>query len=561
LSLGHALLADNQYRASRDVLGRLLGRLESLGQPQMDFEVPWLAATADTALGDIPAALRNLRRATRAFGAVSAMAGDNWTRSQRVSGEAGNLADGAAIIRGAVAYGHPDAGLAALELVETWREDTLAGVLRATSTVLPADVQALTARIDALRISGGTIPAAVAGPSEAMPPSAAARVAVQAPSAARTQIDSLVAELRQAVGDGLARRYVPVPVDGDRILADCVDHAILSLTPLAQPSGDGGTSIQGISVWALPGQRPEATFFSLSRSLSEMVQMLASGKVSSSDRERQRFSDVWHKECQHLAEQILPRPMRQWMLDQSISNPTSDASERRLIVCADGILRNLPVVALPVDAARVVADLVPVNRVPLLRLISRQCSHRRAASPPQILGCFDPSLPGSLHEQETLAELHHQGRVRLRVVSDQADLLAELASHDYDALVLSVHGSGSGLDYRFFMGERPLSAASFLGHQVPPLVFASACYSGTDAGSDPTGALAILLTSGAHEVVTGSWALPDKSTWTILSELYQSLAPHGGLAGQLNTAWHRWRSRLLSANPYLWAGLAVTELH
>lgn len=280
-----------------------------------------------------------------------------------------------------------------------------------------------------------------------------------------------------------------------------------------------------------------------------MVRDLATGQVTADLARRTAFAQAWEAVRDELSDVLLPARLREWL--------AGDASE--LIACTDGVLRNLPVAALPVGEDTVVADHVVVNRLPLLRLVDEKPVHG-LRKPARVLGCFEEKLAGSVRERETLRELHASGEVQLTEVDDPAELLAMLQRQEFDLLVLSTHGSGAGLDYRFHLPRNDLSVVSLMRSRIPPNVVAAACYSGIDAGTDATGALALFLSSGAHTVATGSWALPDERTGLLLSRVYRESDGQTALSLLINRAQRAGHHMLSDVSPLAWAGLITTSL-
>jgi hypothetical protein len=533
------LIAGERYDEAHTCFAELLPRCDEANQPVTGFHMSLLAARVAAKLGRTGEAVTRIRHAVRGYGTISAAVGTAATRDRLLTGDADERADERAeclAITAAGATDHvPDAGLAAIEVAETWREDTLAGTLRANHDNLPADVHDLVTRVDALR-------AAVAQPPSATALEESFDPRVHGESRLQSQLDELRTQLAHAVGDSFARDYVPTPVSAEDIRAACGDRALVSITPT---EGEHDGTVAGYTVWAVPGEQPRIRRFQLSPAASTLVRELHTGRP-----DHNTFPAAWRDVRDELADLLLPAKFRAWL--------TSRPAE--VVACADGVLRNLPIAAIPVADRTVLADCAVVNRLPLLRLAGRTPHETEPDGPLRVLAVFEPGLGGAVQERATLRELHDLGRITLTEVTGPTPLITALTEHDFDLLVLSTHGSGTGLDYRFHLPDGDLAVASLLRMRVPPTVVAAACYSGTDAGADATGALALLLAGGAHDVLTGSWSLPDGRTGTLLSEVYRTLDGVTALPELITRAQRGAHVRLSAANPLTWAGLVATSL-
>jgi CHAT domain-containing protein len=300
-------------------------------------------------------------------------------------------------------------------------------------------------------------------------------------------------------------------------------------------------------VWAIPGEHPRIRRFQLSTPASRLVRQLRTAHP-----DHATFPTAWRDVRDELADLLLPAALRAWLA----SRPTT------LTACADGVLRNVPIAALPVADRHVLADHTVLDRPPLLRLPGQRTSLRSPQRPPpgpdgprRVLAVFEPGLAGAVAERATLRELHDLGRVTLTEVTGPTALVTALTEHEFDVLVLSTRGSGTGLDYRFHLPDGDLAAASLLRTRIPPTVVAAACHSSTH--TDATGALTLLLTSGARDVLTGSWAPADGRTATLLAQVYRALDGTTALPALLTRAQRG--AHLDAANPLCWAGLVATS--
>lgn len=533
-SQARALVANERLEEAHACFAELLPLCDELRQPVTGFTMGLLAAWVAAELGRSDEAVTQVRHAVHGYGTISAAVGTSATRNQFLSGDSDDRSRCFAITARGAADGVREAGLVALEVAETWREDTLAGTLRANHATLSTDVHDLVTRIDVIR-------AAIAQPPSTASLEDKFDARTHGEARLEAQLDQLRDQLARTVGEGFARSYVPSPVSADRILEACGDRALLSITPM---DGDEG-EVVGYTVCSVPGISPDVHKFRLGPQASRVIQQLFTGRF-----DRKTFPDAWRDVCEELADTLLPTTLRRWLAH----SPTE------LVASADGVLRNVPLAALPVANQRVVADCVPVNRLPLLRLVDEVPERPVRTGPIRVLGAFESRLQGATQERSTLRELHNTGQVSLTEVINPTDLIATLTRETFDLLVLSTHGSGAGLDYRFHLPQGDLSVASLLHTQVPSTVVAAACYSGTDAGTDATGALALLLSCGARDVITGSWALPDSTTGTILSGVYRSLDRGTALPNLITHAQQEANIRLRGANPLSWAGLVATSL-
>jgi len=530
-----ALAAGERYDEAHTCFAELLPRCAETDQPVTGFHMSLLAAHVAAKLGRTGDAVARIRHAVRGYGTISAAVGTTATRDRLLAGDASQRAECFAVAAAGAADRVPEAGLAAIEVAETWREDTLAGTLRANHQNLPADVHDLVTRIDALR-------AAVAQPPSAASLDDSFDPRVHGESRLRSQLDLLRGQLAHTVGEAFARGYVPAPVSVEDILAACGDRALLSITPT---EGERDGLVAGYTVWAIPGEQPRIRRFQLTAAASTLVRVLHTGRP-----DHDTFPAAWRDVRDELADLLLPAKFRAWLTTRTT----------QVVACADGVLRNLPIAALPVADRTVLADCAVVNRLPLLRLAAQSPPETKPDGPLRVLGVFEPGLGGAVGERATLRELHDVGRVTLTEVTGPTPLITALTEHRFDLLVLSTHGSGAGLDYRFHLPDGDLAVASLLRMRVPPTVVAAACYSGTDAGTDATGALALLLSSGARDVVTGSWSLPDGRTGTLLSEVYRTLDGTTALPELITRAQREAHLRLHAANPLSWAGLVATSM-
>ncbi|HEX6354974.1 tetratricopeptide repeat protein [Actinophytocola sp.] len=533
-----ALVANGRLAEAHEGLVEVVPLCHELAQPVSAFHMSLLAAWVAGELGKADDAVALVRDAVRGYGTISAAVGASTVRGRFLAGNADQRARCLTITTSAARAGVSRSGLVALEVAETWREDTCAATLRANHTSLPDDLHELVTRIDALR-------AAIAHPQPATTLPDQPDMHAHGRAQLEPRLDDLRGRLARAVNEGFARQYVPGPVDGDRIVEACGDRPMVSLTAT---DGEDGGSVCGHTVWSVPGEPVSVRRFELSPAASDLVRQLHTGRTGRDPGERTAFAQTWLDVRDELTDLLLPARLRDWLATH----------ETELLACADGVVRNVPVAALLVSEHEVVADRAVVNRFPLLRLVTEHAERPHRHGPVRVVGAFDPTLSGSLREQKTLWELHDSEQVWLAEVTDPEELVATLVGQEYDLLVLSTRGSGAGLDYRFHLPDGDLTLPSLLGARLPRDVVAPACYS--DADADATGALALLLSSGASNVVTGSWTLPDHWTGSLLSHVYRALDGVTPLPDLLNQAQRAAHPRLGAVNPLSWAGLVSTSL-
>ncbi|MDX3783005.1 CHAT domain-containing protein [Streptomyces europaeiscabiei] len=533
--LGTALFSSGRFEAARQAVRAGLDGVRGVDAPLARLELLALDAEICTAVGRHDEAVALIRDAVGHLVLASGRTGTTGHRRRLLSAQKSyhqRFLDMAVI---AAEQGVRQAGLAALEASEAAREDTLAALLRQTSGTLRPQLAELLGQIDRLRVLCVERPA-----------SSTAETARFGPPLSywEKRLGELQSELGQMVSGEFSRLYVPVPLDAEALIAASGTAAILSVTA----TDDDSEGLSGVVTWSIPGSAPGARRFELSVKETRILH-----SVMSNDR---RFGSRWDQVRDGVAAQLIPAPLRDWLL--------TDTSVRELNVVADHTLRALPVAALPLSADTVVADHAAVNRLPLLRLLL----HKRAVSAPRapaaatrVVAYFNPELPGSMQELRALRDLAATGAVELTLIHGAEELAPALERTSPDVLVLSTHGSGEGLAYAFqFVGGRPLVCADLLGLPLPPFFVAAACSSGSDAGADPTGLIATALATGCCALAAGAWDLPDASTAKILRAVYGAIAPSGRFTVRINEAVKSVYRSLPRESPVDWAGLMVTEL-
>ncbi|MFM9590104.1 CHAT domain-containing protein [Streptomyces scabiei] len=534
--LATAFLSSGRLEPARQAVRAGLDSLHGVDAPLARLELLALDAETCSALGRHDEAVALLREAVGHLVLASGRTGTTGDRRRLLSAQKSyhqRFLDVAVV---AAEHGVTEAGPAALEASEAAREDTLAALLRQTSQTLSPQLAELLGQIDRLRVLCLERPRASTEETSRFGPPLAYW---------EKRLDELRSELGHMVSGEFSRLYVPVPLDAETLITASGDAAILSVTAVDDDDSEG---LSGVVTWSIPGCAPGVRRFRLSVKETRILH-----SVMSNDR---RFRARWSEVADGVAGQFMPAQLRDWLLRST--------SVRELIVVADNTLRALPVAAFPLSADTVVADRAAVNRLPLLRLLL----HRRAASAPRSSGArtrvvayFNPELPGSMQEWESLSDLAATGAVDLTLIHRAEELAPALKGTSPDVLVLSTHGGGTGLAYEFtFVGGRPLACADLLGQPLPPFFVAAACSSGSDAGADPTGLIATALATGCSALAAGAWDLPDKATAKILRALYGAIDRSGRFTGQINEAVKSVYQELPRENPVDWAGLMVTEL-
>ncbi|MFF6786544.1 CHAT domain-containing protein [Streptomyces sp. NPDC012510] len=533
--LATALLSSGRFEHARQAVRAGLDGIREVDAPLARLELLALDAEISSALGRHDEAVELIREAVGHLVLASGRTGTTGHRQRLLSAQANYHQRFLDIAVTAAEHGAPHAGLAALEASEAAREDTLAALLRQTSRTLDPRLAELLGQIDRLRVL-----------CVERPRSSTEETARFGPPLAywEKRLEELRGELGHLVSDEFSRLYIPVTLDAETLITASGDAAILSVTA----TDDDSEGLSGVVTWSIPGCAPGVRRFGLSVKETRILH-----SVMSNDR---RFRSRWGEVADGVAAQLMPAPLRDWLLRST--------SVRELVVVADNTLRALPVAALPLSDDTVVADRAAVNRLPLLRLLL----HARTAPAPRapdartrVVAYCNPELPGSMQELRALSDLATAGAVDLTLIDRAEELAPALRRTSPDVLVLSTHGSGEGLAYEFqFVGGRSLACADLLGLPLPPFFVAAACSSGSDAGADPTGLIATALATGCSALAAGAWALPDRSTAEILKAMYGAIAPSGRFTRRINDAVKSVYRTLPRENPVEWAGLMVTEL-
>lgn len=432
------------------------------------------------------------------------------------------------------------AGRAALQCADTWRESTLALAVGADLGPLPPAVRDLVQQIEHATVATGAAPQDHRGVPV---PAVAAEAARQA---AGDRLAELREELGQAIGFSLSRLLIPAPRSAVPV-AGGPQEALLSVTALPGRSDDGG--MQLVAAWQLPDGTAGVSGKPIGADAVRVVRQLSGGLSFESLTDLEDWQEAWEEVATELAVAIVPLPVRNWL--ERATRPT-------IRYAFDGLLGNVPLVALPLDEGRRVLDVAAVNRVPFLRSLAHTAQHPSVR--PRVLA-YLYGTEATTAEREQLQRLDRAGRIELTLAPSLADVVPLLSRGEFDVLTLSCHGSGRGLNFRFH-DDAPqgheLFAHQLLAVRVPPLVVAASCYSGTEGAVDITGLLATVLSRGAESVVAGSWALPDEDTAELLSAFYELLDAPDTPAQRLRSA--QTGSGVSTREVPSWAGLTCTTL-
>lgn len=427
----------------------------------------------------------------------------------------------------------------ALQCADTWRETTLAGAVGADLGPLPAAVRDLIEQIERAT-------AATEGGEQASGGLRLAGTDTDGATPSATRVAELREELGQAIGVSLAQLLVPAPRSAP-LIATGEQEALLSVTAFDGRPGDG--TVHLVASWQLPDGSAGVREAPIGPAAVTLLRQLAAGLSFDGLDDLEDWHDAWEEVAAELAAAILPGPLRTWL---------ADGSALTIRYALDGMLGNLPLIALPLGDGRRVVDVAAVNRVPFLRAVER--SGRPSPAPPRVLA-YLYGTEGAATERRRLEHLDRAGRIELHLSPSLGDVLPLLSGGEFDVLILSCHGSGSGLGFRFHddapSGEQ-LFAHQLLDVRVPPLVVAASCFSGAEGAVDITGVLATLISRGAESVVAGSWALPDEDTAELLTAFYDLLDAPGTVAQRLRAA--QAASAGEARQVPSWAGLTCTTL-
>ncbi|SIR31296.1 CHAT domain-containing protein [Micromonospora avicenniae] len=535
-----ALCADGQIDRAVSAADEIVALLPTIGAPEVSADVYGLAAGIAARSGHPPTAVTRVRAAVRNLHLLSGHAGRLVQRRGLLANKQSAFANLMETLTASAAAA--EAGLAAIEVAEAQREDTLVGVLSATKAAMPAQLREVADRADEVRHT-------LAHVTESAQAGRLGEIDVLTRKL-KDEHATLTRQLTHLIGGTFAEMYVPTPIAATDLLDRCGHDGLLSVTI----TDSGASGHVGHLVCRVPGETPQIQEFQLVGAAATTVDRLHSGSATGSAESARAFGALWGATRHDLAEALLPEQLREWLR----TGPEDAHGRHRLIICADGPLRTMPFSALPLADGTAVISNASVNRLPLLRLIG---GHPAAPAPrPALLGYFHPQLTGAQRERRLLERMHDSGEVDLTVAGSRDELLDQLATGRHDVLVFATHGRGHGLEFEFqFHGERGISSARLLTARTPRTVLAPACYSGADAGSDATGMIAACLAAGATQVLSGLWRLPDGPTGRLMSHLYRHLPSGIALRDIAATAPAAVGVDPTRTNPLAWAGLMVTD--
>ncbi|WP_279071243.1 CHAT domain-containing protein [Microbacterium lacticum] len=419
---------------------------------------------------------------------------------------------------------HPAAGSLGQEVMEAWRERSLRELALSPAAPLSRGARQLIADLDTMLV------AMTARDQE---------LDEVARSAAEEQLDSIRGALKREVGVGYASVLTP------RSLAPSVlsspDDRILVSGCVAVDSQ--GASI--VSVTSIPGHAPQLRTSRASEEVLTFLKIVRNGFDPVAMSRVALFEQQWQSARVSLSYAL------------GIDLVEDAACDLPVELVLDDDLRSLPIAALgtsqsPVGIDRAVAYAISAQP-------STAASPANSSSTVSVLVFAYESAP---LEVPALRRLEARGVIQLTVVSSLVSLRSALEAQRFDVLVISAHGHGSGMEYRFrAQGADVLHVHDLLGVRVPPTVLAASCYSGAEGESDISGLLATLHAQGAREVLSSLWAIPAKESSEIVSYILERIPERESLATLLRGA----QTRFCEGNRerqgiYWWAGLTATSL-
>lgn len=354
-----------------------------------------------------------------------------------------------------------------------------------------------------------------------------------------SRIEELRRKLSAAVGAGYAsvlmprpvtRREVPVLLGSWTVTATVidVDGRVRLVSAISEPSG---------RMW-LRSTRLRAGTVKLLGVLARRFDPILSSMVSS-------FEELWQVARVELA------------IALGVDLMQKRADGERVLFDVDGQLRNIPIAALGSKGELLIKRREILHAPFVPPADSRPVQSMRDV--PMVLMLASESARG---EVENLRRLEALGVLHLTLVVDPAALRFALADETFDLLILSSHGEGVGMGYRFTAEEgEPLFVHDLLGLRIPARVIAASCFSGSDGEVDVTGLLATLHARGAQEVLSSLWAVPARETSMLVQGVLEQLLAKSSLGQALAYA----QKRFIAENAgrrdiYWWAGLTVSSV-
>ncbi|WP_404387337.1 CHAT domain-containing protein [Humibacillus xanthopallidus] len=422
----------------------------------------------------------------------------------------------------ALVRGGKGAPAAAASVMDAWRDYTLRNLLTEGDAHLTEDVQRITRELNAaLHAAGGDL----TGNADAQ---------------LQGRLETLRAELADALGAAYASLAAPRPTT-----AAPTDPASPRLTATMITEDDGPRCI--VAVLTLPDGRRTLRRVILDETATTVLEHLDAGLALRRQSSVDRFHAAWDQVRHALGFALCADELADWY--------DSSDSPQPLRAELDGSIRNVPLAALPVGGGQLLGAVCPLEHTMMDTTATTPRSSRRVTV---IAYCFDDAAA----EAEVLHRQHKDGLIHLTLVTSLGDLWQRLRDQTYDVLALACHGQGAGMTYRFTDPDRHREALyvhDLLEVTVPASVYVASCFSGTGGASDITGLLATLLSRGATEIMSGTWALPNTSTTDIICNLYERLDDPTPMSKKLAQC----QTQFVSANThrsgvYWWAGLSVT---
>lgn len=420
---------------------------------------------------------------------------------------------------------HPAASSLGQEVMEAWREGSLRDLALNPVVGLSDHARQLVVDLNAVLLATG------AGDQE-IDPSARERVA--------EQISAMRENLKREVGVGYASLLAPrslelSPFEGTQgriIVSACLTR--------------DSTRASIVSVTAIPGRAAQLRMTMVSDAIVEFLRVIGEGFDPVVLSRVRQFEELWQSARTGLSYAL--------GVDLIEDIGTVDLPVQFLL---DEELRSLPVAALGTSPSQLGIGRT-VSNVTSARPSATEGLESRSARPSVLAFAYESALL----EVPVLRSLEARGAVALEVVSTLAALRAALEVRSFDVLVISAHGHGTGMEYRFRADAHDvLYVHDLFGVPIPPIVLAASCFSGVGGESDISGLLATLHAQGAREVLSSLWAIPAKESSSIVSYVLEGISGGESLATSLRAAQVRFEEDHSERDGiYWWAGLTVTSI-
>ncbi len=234
------------------------------------------------------------------------------------------------------------------------------------------------------------------------------------------------------------------------------------------------------------------------------------------------------------------------LVPDALVRPSDDS----LRVVRDAALDGLPVAALRVHGAPVIAARPVIYARGVSRLACRAPSVAAGPRPAVILGDASGDLPAAGAEVRSLAQLLHATAATGAAVTRDALWAAGPGSLLHVAVHADLDDSGGFLA----LADGPVRARHIVAHQrAPELVVLSACVSALSTGRELADSLAAaFLAAGATQVVASLRAVPDADARALMTRFYAA-----GGADDPARALARVQRALAAAGDPRWPSFAV----